>query len=401
MMTRLIAGIACVLLATGATTPPPGASPAAIPLDGSYSQFGFSALRELRAEQPGSNIFISPTSVAIALAMVANGAEGSTRSAILQTLGAQNETIDALNAANQTLIARLGESQAVQLSIANALWLQQGFPLKPAFREALGTSYGAQADNLDFRSAGAPAVVNAWAAKHTHDRIQKIVDTIDSSTIIMLANAVAFKGKWTLPFDPKSTQPHDFTTAAGVVRKVPMMQNAAEYAYANRGGIQAIRLPYADGTFAMYVVLPQDAGAMQSFLSNLTPDTFADLRSSLESKRGTIELPRFTITFAARLNGMLAKLGMGIAFGRAANFDGIHPAPPPLQISEVRHASYLKVDEEGTEAAAVTTVGVVALAIRANVAPFTMIVDRPFFLAIRDEHSGQILFTGTIADPGA
>jgi serpin B len=92
---------------------------------------------------------------------------------------------------------------------------------------------------------------------------------------------------------------------------------------------------------------------------------------------------------------------MGIAFGRAANFDGIHPAPPPLQISEVRHASYLKVDEEGTEAAAVTTVGVVALAIRANVAPFTMIVDRPFFLAIRDEHSGQILFTGTIADPGA
>jgi serpin B len=151
----------------------------------------------------------------------------------------------------------------------------------------------------------------------------------------------------------------------------------------------------------MYVVLPQDARTMESFLGTLTPDTFAELRSSLESTHGTIELPRFTATYAATLNGMLAKLGMGIAFSSGANLDGIHPAPPPLRISEVRHASFLKVDEEGTEAAAVTTVGVVAMALRREPAPFHMVVDRPFFLAIRDERSGQILFTGTIADPGS
>ena len=401
---RLLAGIACVMLATGATTPispaPPGASPAAeSSLDRPYAAFGFDALRELRVEEPNTNVFISPTSIAIALAMAANGAEGSTRTAILSVLGAQGETIDTLNAANQTLIAQLGASQAVQLSIANALWLQQGFPVTPSFRDTLQTSYGAQAENLDFHSADAPATINAWAAKHTNDRIQKIVESIDPSTIVMLTNAVAFKGKWTLPFDPQSTQPHDFTTAAGSVRKLPMMAHAAEYAYAKAGETETIRLPYADRSFAMYVVLPRDADAMQGFLHDLTPDTFAGLLSSLQMGPGTIELPRFTIAYDATLNRMLGTLGMGIAFGSDANFNGIHQAPPPVQISEVRHASFLKVDEEGTEAAAVTSIGMRTMAMRVEPAPFHMIVDRPFFLAIRDEHSGQILFTGTIVDP--
>ena len=163
-------------------------------------------------------------------------------------------------------------------------------------------------------------------------------------------------------------------------------------------GLEAIRLPYADRTFAMYVVLPQDSSGLQSFLSQLTPDTFTALVSSLHTQQGTIELPRFTITYDATLNAVLTKLGMGIAFGNNANFDGICKAPR-IQISEVRHASFLKVDEEGTEAAAATSVGMRAMAVRIEPQPFHMVVDHPFFLAIRDERNGQLLFTGTIAKP--
>jgi serine protease inhibitor len=405
--TSACAATACVMLATAATSAQPvspqPAMPAAQPagtmkVEHAYNQFGFDVLRELRAERADANVFISPASIAIALAMVANGAEGETRAAILGTLGLQGEPIGALNAANQALVVPLNESQSVQLAIANAVWIKQGFAVEPAFKTNLETQYSAQVENLDFQSSAAVPSINAWVAKHTHDRIRKILDSIDPATVVLLANAVAFKGKWTLQFDPKATQPHDFTLPEGSAQSVAMMQNTARYAYANANGLETIRLPYSDESFAMYVVLPQDKVAMDAFLHGLTPDTFETLRSSLESKRGTIELPRFSIDYETSLNAMLAKLGMGIAFGNAANFDGIHPAPPPIHISEVRHASFLKVDEEGTEAAAVTSISMRTSAIALE-RPFHMIVDRPFFLAIRDERSGLIIFSGTIAKP--
>ncbi len=374
-------------------------APAADVLARAYVQFGFAALRELREERPGANVFISPTSIALALAMTANGAQGATRDAMLDVLGAKDLTLDAFNGANQTLVAQLGATHAVQLEVADALWLRQDFPVSPAFRETLQTQYGAQAENLDFRSGSAPAAINAWAAQHTHGRITKIVDTLDPATVVVLTNAVAFKGMWSLPFDPQATAPHDFTVGNGGTKSVPMMRNTAKYDYANAGDVETIRLPYADGSYAMYVVLPKDRDAMRAFVRGLTPESFAALRESLQMGHGTIELPRFTIGYDAKLNGMLAKLGMGVAFGSDADFDGIHPGPPRLQISDVRHASFLKVDEAGTEAAAVTSVGVRAMLARAEPPPFHMVVDRPFFLAIRDETSGQVLFTGTIEDP--
>ena len=365
-----------------------------------YAQFGFDVLRELRSERPGENVFISPTSIAVALAMTSNGASGTTRDAILRTLHADTQSLEAFNAANRALAAEIAATRSVQLSMANALWVQQGFPLKPAFTQTLQSAFSAQAANLDFRSPAAIQAVNGWVAKHTNDRIAKILDEIDPSTVAILANAIAFKGKWTLQFDPKETQPRDFTTGTGAVHQLPMMKHSAEYAYANGNGLEAIRLPYADRTFAMYVVLPQDPAGMQSFLRQLTPDTFAALISSLQERRGTIELPRFTISFNATLNAILKKLGMGIAFSGSADFSGISDRSR-LEISEVRHASFLKVDEEGTEAAAATITGIRPAMARFEPPPFHMIVDRPFFVAIRDERDGQLLFTGTIFDPAS
>ena len=396
MMRCLAAVIAFVMLGTGAPSKP-DSSAAAHALAKPYAQFGFDALRELAAKRPDGNVFISPTSIAVALAMTSNGANGATRDAILATLHSDPQSFDTFNAANRALVEQMGTTTAVQLSMANALWLQEGFPVNPAFNKALQTDYSAQAENLDFRNPGATQTINSWVAKHTNDRIPRLLDQISPATVVILTNAIAFKGKWTLPFDPKETQSHNFKTPTGA-RDIPMMKHNAKYGYASANGLEAIRLPYTDGTFAMYVVLPQDAARMQSFLQQLTPDIFTNLVTSLQTREGTIELPRFTIKYEASLNTILAKLGMGIAFSNGANFKGINETKP-LAISEVRHASFLSVDEEGTEAAAATSVGIRALAMRVEPPPFHMVVDHPFFVAIRDESNGQILFTGTIAEP--
>jgi serpin B len=380
-------------------TPKADSSPPANALARPYAQFGFDVLRQLTSQRPDANVFISPASIAVALAMTSNGANGATRDAILRTLHSDAQAIETFNAANRELAEQISMTTAVQLSMANALWLQPGLPVNPSYEQILRTAYSAQAESLDFRNPSAAETINGWVAKHTNERIQHLVDQVDPLTVAMLTNAIAFKGKWTLPFDPKSTQPHDFRPASGAVFQVPMMKNSAEYAYfADGKGLQAIRLPYADGTFAMYIVLPHDGDRLDSFLGQLTADTFSTLVSSLHTQRGTIELPRFAINCDTTLNAVLTKLGMGIAFGNNANFEGIGKMPR-MQISEVRHASFLKVDEEGTEAAAATSVGMRAMATRIEPPPFHMVVDHPFFMAIRDERNGQLLFTGTIAKP--
>ena len=363
-----------------------------------YAQFGFEVLCDLAAEHPNTNAFISPTSIAVALAMTANGAEGATRDAILSVLHTSGDSTAAFNAANRALADEISKTAAVQLSIANALWVQQGIPVEPAFQQILQSEYGAQAENVDFRTPVAANTINAWVADHTNDRIKKLVENIDPATITMLTNAIAFKGQWSAQFDAKETQPHDFTTAAGHTRKVPMMKHYGQYNYASANGLESIRLPYADGSFAMYVVLPQDQARMRVFLEQLTTENFTSLISSLQSSKGTIELPRFTLEYSATLNSVLIKLGMGAAFGSSANFRAINQSRP-LQISEVRHASFLRVDEEGTEAAAATSVGIRAAVARIGPPPFHMIVDHAFFIAIRDERNGQLLFTGLIANP--
>lgn len=399
MMKSLAILLVCVMSGTAYQTES-GQSEVARSLSQPYAQFGFDMLRELSAAHPGSNIFLSPASVAVALAMTSNGAQAATRDAILKTLHSDSQSIDTFNAANRALVSAMSNTASVQLSMANALWLQQGFPVESSFQNLLAKDYRAQAENIDFRNPASVETINGWVAKQTSDRITKLLDHIDASTLIVLTNAIAFKGKWSLPFDPKQTAPHDFTRADGAVVSVPMMKHTAEYQYGSANGLEAIRLPYTDGSFTMYIVLPKDPDRMRSFLDQLTPDSFSHLTMSLQNTRGTIELPRFTIKYEVTLNTVLRKLGMGIAFGDTADFSGIQKSRQ-LQISEVRHATFLHVDEEGTEAAGATSIGIRPLAMRVEPPPFHMIVDRPFFVAIFDERNGQILFSGTIDNPAS
>jgi serpin B len=398
MMRRLL-GSALALafcVSAGASAAP---APTASKLAQSYAQFGFDLLRELRSERAGGNVFISPTSIAVALAMVANGANGATRSAILSAIHVNGLPIGSVNDANRALASQIAGTTAVRLTIANALWLQTGFAVRPQFVGTMRGRYTAQVRNLDFRSPRAVDTVNAWAKQHTDGMIPKVLDSIDPSTLLMLANAIAFKGKWSTPFSVSATTAHAFTTGAGKSTSVEMMSHSDRYAYASNGGTQMIKLPYADGSFAMYVILPKDSTALDTLVRGLTASSFDLLTGSLITQKGTIELPRFQISYGTKLNRALAKLGMGIAFTRAADFDNMHVPPPPIAIGEVDHVTYLQVNEAGTKAAAVTTIGMHATAIQVEPPPFTMVVDHPFLLAIRDERSQQLLFLGTIANP--
>lgn len=374
-------------------------SPAALEtLARPYADFGFDVLRDLSAEQPSENIFLSPYSIAVSLAMVANGANGTTRQAILKTIHWEGQSPADLNTANHALIAQINKATTVQLATANGLFVDDSSEVNPEFIQTLHSAYGAEAENVDFRSPAAAQKINAWVAQHTNNRIEKMLDQISPFTVMILADAIAFKGKWSIPFQAGLTEPHDFKGSRGV-RKVPMMSHSARYSYTNQNSLETIRLLYADGTFAMYIVLPKDEATMRSFLERLTAERFSTYVSSLESRSGTIDLPRFSISYRETLNKTLAKLGMGVAFEDTADFSGIPQRPAQLRISEIRHASFLKVDEEGTEAAAATTTGIVTAAVRPVTQPFHMVVDHPFFVAIRDERSGQILFVGVIEQP--
>jgi len=392
--------VALCLLAmsmTGSTVPADTIDPTK-PLARPYADFGFDVLRQLSPEHDKGNVFISPYSIAVSLAMLSNGANGTTQQAILKTIHSEGQSPDGLNAANQGLITQINNTTAVQLAVANGLWIEKSAALNPKFTQILGTSYSAEAQNVDFRSPAAAQTINAWVASHTNGRIPKIVDQTDPAMLALLTNAITFKGKWSLPFDPARTKPQDFKNNRET-RKVSMMENSAEYSYANDSSMESIRLPYADGTFAMYVVLPHDGNALQPFVRGLTADKFSAHLAQLRQRKGTIELPRFSLTYDTALNTTLSRLGMGIAFRNGADFSGIPQRPAQLRISDVRHASFLKVDEEGTEAAAATSIGIRATAVRPSIPPFHMVVDHPFFLAIRDERNGQILFMGVVEEP--
>lgn len=399
-----------MLAALGGSTMAADANTDAKTLSPPYERFGLNLLKQAQTASPNGNVFISPTGIAAALAMAANGASGSTRAAMLKTLGVNGMSMDAFDSANNALAASLTDRGGVQLSMANAMWLQKDFPVNAGFRKTAHDAFGAQVANLDFKSPSAVDTVNSWVDKHTNGRIPKMLDSIDRGTIALLANAIAFKGKWKLPFDPKETKSQPFTTSTGNSMQVPMMSSTATYAYAETNGAQAIRLPYGDGSCSMYVVLPsklyEPAGAhippnasLDGYVGWLTSDRFDAMVASLHDQKGTIELPRFSITWDATLNKMLENLGMGIAFSDAANFDEIHKAPPSLAITQVRHSSFLKVDEQGTEATGATTITIGVTAIRVTPPPFSMVVDRPFLVAIRDDRNGQLLFVGTISKP--
>ncbi|MBD0345060.1 MAG: serpin family protein [Coleofasciculus sp. Co-bin14] len=360
------------------------------------TRLSFKLFSEILKRQPNENIFISPASVAIALDMVYNGAKGETQQAIAQTIELQGMSLQELNQANAALKATLKNlDPKVQLSIANSLWAREDEPFKSEFIQSIQDFYQVEVKKLNFGDPTAPSIINDWVKQSTNGKINKIVEQIEPDTVFLLLNAIYFKGNWTEPFAKEATQTRPFTLLDGTQKQILMMhqQKGGGVPYYENEMFQAISLPYGEGRLSMYIFLPNPGVSLKTFYANLTAENWQKWMNQFDHSVGDIKisLPRFKLEYSIELKDVLKALGMEIAFGSGADFSAMTPSS--LWLSKVKHKSCVEVNEEGTEAAAVTEVG----GVRSG--PIEMSVDRPFFLAIRDNQTGAILFMGSIVEP--
>jgi serine protease inhibitor len=350
-------------------------------------------------------------SAALDLAMVLNGADGQTRDEMRQALSLDGSELDAINAANAELIKTIRTpAKSVTLSVADSLWVDnRRATLKPEYLKQTQASYDAKMTDLDFSSPQAAARINDWASEHTHGKITQVIDRIDRADLALLLNAVYFKGEWTFKFDPAQTKLRDFNLAGGSVKQLMRMAQSGRFEYFETPAMQAIRLPFGAGDLVMEVFLPSSTSSLAELEAQLTPENWQAWKARFVRRQGNIELPRFELRSKYRLNTALQALGMNRAFhaggADAAQLTAMFsPAPGAAHernffISSVLQSVYWKVDEEGSEAAAVTTTTMRATLATRQPEPFRMVVDRPFFCAIEDARSGTLLFLGAIYEP--
>ncbi|UCC72894.1 MAG: serpin family protein [Gemmatimonadota bacterium] len=367
----------------------------------SDNAFGLKLFREIHAQAPvDSNIFISPLSVAMALGMAYNGAAGETQLAMQETLELQGLTLEEVNEAYRSLIHLLRNlDRNVEFVLANSIWYREYFPVIQDFLDVNREYFEAEVTALDFGSPSAAPTINSWVSEKTNGRIEQIVDDPISDELVMfLINAIYFKGAWTIQFDPDLTADGLFLLADGGEVWVPMMRypEPVGLSYFADDAAQAIDLPYGGKAYSMTIVMPVGDATIGDLVTSLDDARWAEIVDGLHAVESGLVMPKFTLEYELCMNDVLEALGMGIAFDQFnADFTKIYQGTENIYISKVKHKSFVDVNEEGTEAAAVTSVevGVTGL-------PPTVFVERPFVFAIREKYSGTILFMGRIMNPG-
>jgi serine protease inhibitor len=400
LVASLIALIVCANLAhsKGAQNPVDNRLTAA------SSKFSFKLYSELLKRRAGNNnTFVSPASVMQALAMTYNGAAGTTRDAMARTLGIEGMSLEDVNKAFADLKSALApEDPKVQLKIANSLWVRNGFTLNPAFVARNKQHYAAEIASLNFADPTAPKTINSWVSKNTEGKIDKIIERINPGDVLFLINAIYFKGQWQFEFKKESTKPDVFRLAGGEQKQLPMMSQSGTYLYYKSKDFQSVVLPYGTGRVSMYVFLPDEQKGLDQFEKDLTPENWDTWLKSFQMYPGDLMLPRFKVEWESELNEALKTLGMEEAFDSArADFSGMVKVSSGnnLFISEVKQKSWCEVNEEGTVAAAVTSVGMSTTSVQKPREKFFMKVDRPFFFSIRDNLTGVVLFMGSVRNP--
>ncbi len=360
------------------------------------TNFSFKLFSEILREDRDQNVFVSPASVAIALSMAYNGASGTTKKEMAEALEFQGMSLPEINAANQALRqALLKADPEVQLSIANSLWAREDFSFKHQFLKNNRKFYDAQVTSLNFASPEAIEIINRWVDEKTRGKIDQIIESIQPEDVLFLINAIYFKGNWTNEFDKNLTTEKPFYLSNGSSKEHPMMSASGEYRYYENEQFQAVSLPYGEGSLSMYIFLPREDSNLDAFSGQLTSDNWNQWMSQFRSREGSIQIPRFKLEYEVELNRALKALGMEAMFD-SSRADFSQMTSDPVKVDTVKHKTFVEVNEEGTEAAAVTSIGIRTTSVSQ---PFTMIVERPFFCAIRDNQTETILFMGAIVEP--
>ncbi|HWG53608.1 MAG TPA: serpin family protein [Gemmatimonadaceae bacterium] len=362
------------------------------------NSFAFSLLRQLNHDTPpDSNIFISPLSASMALGMTMNGAAGTTLDSMRAVLGYAGMPVSDIDESYKGLIDLLrGLDSRVDFRIANSIWYRQDIPFNQSFLDAGKQFFDAEVAAVDFSDPATIGTINDWVNTSTAGRIPVLVQSLPSTMAMYLANAIYFKGTWVEQFDTKRTAPFPFTKLDGSTMTVQMMQVDDSVPAISTPAYQAVDLPYGGGAYAMLVVVPEPGHRVDSLLASFTPGDFHLLIAGLSVQKGKVLLPRFQLTWKDSLNHALTALGMGIAFGPDADFTNMSTAlGHRLAITSVDQSTFVKVDEEGTVAAAATGVG---MGVTSGPTPLLQ-ADHPFFFAIHERLSGTILFVGKVATP--
>lgn len=418
---HLVVQIAAIVLMTSCALPPPTLQPTlspntsprsveyaplptpAEPVRLQHSEghlaFGINLLRQLAAQKPNENVFISPPNIALALGMAANGAGGETLAEMLRVLGGEAATLDQLNADYLALRSLLSRDQAgLLLDSAASVWLRRGFTPKSSYLERVQQVFGARAEALDFNDPAALGAINRWVSERTRGRIPQVVDQVPAEVVMLLVAAIYFKGDWQTPFDEKATQDQPFTLASGAQVQVPLMFQSGKFAHVRGEGFQAVRLPYVGGDMWMTVLVPDEGRALSELINALDAAQWQSWSQQFVRREGDVFLPRFRLRYRAGLNEALVALGIERAFApERADFRNM--ADEPLFINAVRHEAFLEVNEQGSEAAAATTVEMGITAFMPETERFVLRADRPFLVVIEDRRVNVPLFLGAVFDP--
>ncbi len=388
-----------VLVACAGTPVSPDFTLAEGQLIESDNAFGWKLFREIVAQDIDGNVFVSPFSVAMALGMTLNGADRETREAMESTLELSGLTVEDINKCYQHLIEVFGGlDPEVRFQLANSIWYRLGFDFEKEFITLNKTYFNAEVTGLDFADPSAPDAINAWVDQNTNGKIKEIVDRMSPDVVMYLINAIYFKGTWTYQFNEEDTRDDWFNLPDGSQTACKMMSLQSDFHYFGNSEFQMIDLPYGNGDFSMTVLLPALGTNLDELIATLNQSNWDQWRSSLSEKPVALELPRFSLEYELTLNDVLTSLGMGIAFTPGeADFSKMLTTDR-VWIGEVKHKTFVEVNEEGTEAAAVTSV---AMVMSADSEPqlISMRCDRPFLFLIQEHASKTILFVGKIAQP--
>lgn len=363
------------------------------------NEFGLELFQHVfSSEKEFENIMVSPLSVSLALAMTYNGANGETQTAMEKTLKVYGLTPDDINQTYQDLVNALQSlDPKVLLEIANAIFYRDDFLVEDEFVTLNKNYYDAEVSPLDFDSPEALNTINGWVAEKTHDKIQTILEQITGDQVMFLLNAIYFKGIWQKEFNSESTEELPFYLEDGKTVQTATMQRLDTLPFVSNDLFSAIQLSYGMGNYNMYVFLPEPEKTVQDIVNKLDNDNWETwMESFQETESVDIKLPKLKYEYEILLNDVLSEMGMGIAFTGAADFTGIN-RHGGLFIGFVKHKSFIEVNEEGTEAAAVTIVSIEKLSAGPQKVPFH--VNRPFLYAITEKDTGAILFIGTVKNP--
>jgi serine protease inhibitor len=359
--------------------------------------FGIGLFKEMATENQDSNIFISPVSVALALAMTYNGAAYSTKDAMESTLKLEDLTTDQINEAYKNLMNKLINADPdVLLEIANSIWYEQNFSVKQTFFDINKTYYNAQVRPLDFADPASVDTINQWVAQNTNEKITKIIGQIADDMVMYLINAIYFKGTWKYTFDEAQTSDRPFFLSENNSKQTAFMHIEEYFDYADLNKFEALKIPYGNEDYTMVVIKPKSGSDVSDIIKALSAEQWDNWMNEFSSRETMLYLPKFKFEYEQELNDLLKSMGMEIAFNKTlADFSNINETAQ-LYIDKVKHKTYIEVNEEGTEAAAVTSV-VIGVTSAGNNVFFD--ANKPFLFAIMEEETGAIVFMGRMMNP--